>query len=43
MAKARVDAAHEVRIAKEAEAERDLHVHKAAAKIAEHEAKIQHN
>lgn len=42
MAKARVEVAHEVRLAKEAEAEMDLHVQKAAQKIANEEKKYIH-
>lgn len=39
MAKARVDVAHEVRLAREAEAAMDIHVNKAAEKVAQHERK----
>lgn len=39
MAKARMDVAHEVRLAKEAEAEMDLHVNKAAEKAEKFEKK----
>lgn len=39
MAKARMEVAHEVRLAKESEAAMDLHVHKAAEKVARHEEK----
>ncbi|KZV57966.1 hypothetical protein F511_12122 [Dorcoceras hygrometricum] len=39
LAKARVEVAHEVRLAREAEAAMDLHVNKAAEKVAEHERK----
>ncbi|KAL7126187.1 hypothetical protein ABFS83_14G168600 [Erythranthe nasuta] len=42
LAKARVEVAHEVRMAKEAEAAMDLHVHKAVEKAAEHERKQHH-
>ncbi|KAI3448998.1 hypothetical protein Pfo_005663 [Paulownia fortunei] len=40
-AKTRVQVAHEVRMAREAEAAMDLHVNKAAEKVAEHERKHQ--
>ncbi|XP_073307011.1 uncharacterized protein [Primulina huaijiensis] len=39
LAKARVEVAHEVKLAREAEAAMDLHVNKAAGKMAEHERK----
>ncbi|PIN15878.1 hypothetical protein CDL12_11483 [Handroanthus impetiginosus] len=39
LAKARVQVAHEIRMAREAEAAMDLHVNKAAEKVAEHERK----
>ncbi|OIT39648.1 PREDICTED: uncharacterized protein LOC109237805 [Nicotiana attenuata] len=39
VAKTRVEIAHEVRLAREAEAAMDLHVNKAAEKIAQHEPK----
>ncbi|KAK2992527.1 hypothetical protein RJ640_002421 [Escallonia rubra] len=39
LAKARVEVAHEVRLAREAEAAMDLHVNKAADKVAQQEAK----
>ncbi|KAM7476193.1 hypothetical protein LguiB_023436 [Lonicera macranthoides] len=37
LAKARTEVAHEVKLAKDAEAEMDLHVNKAASKALEHE------
>ncbi|XP_059311092.1 late embryogenesis abundant protein 6-like [Lycium barbarum] len=43
LAKARVEVAHEVRLAREAEAAMDLHVNKAAEKIAHEEEKHVHN
>ncbi|KAL6513511.1 hypothetical protein OROGR_020997 [Orobanche gracilis] len=43
MAKARVQVAHEVRMAREAEAAMDLHVNKAAEKVAEVDRKYQHH
>ncbi|KAJ8573455.1 hypothetical protein K7X08_009966 [Anisodus acutangulus] len=43
LAKARVEVAHEVRLAREAEAAMDLHVNKAAEKIAQEEQKHVHN
>ncbi|KAL6557397.1 hypothetical protein OROMI_017747 [Orobanche minor] len=42
LAKARVQVAHEVRMAREAEAAMDLHVNKAAEKVAEVDRKYQH-
>ncbi|CAI9103366.1 OLC1v1001831C1 [Oldenlandia corymbosa var. corymbosa] len=43
MAKTRVQVAKEIRMAKEAEAAMDLHVSKAAEKVAQQEAKCAHN
>ncbi|KAL2511570.1 late [Abeliophyllum distichum] len=43
LAKARVEVAHEVRMAREAEAAMDLHVSKAVDKVAEHDRKHAHD
>ncbi|WMV11036.1 hypothetical protein MTR67_004421 [Solanum verrucosum] len=43
LAKVRVEVAHEVRLAREAEAAMDLHVNKAAQKIANEEEKYVHD
>ncbi|CAI9786066.1 unnamed protein product [Fraxinus pennsylvanica] len=43
LAKARVEVAHEVRLAREAEAAMDIHVNKAVEKVAQHERKHAHD
>lgn len=40
LAKSRAEVAHEIRLAKEAEASMDMHVNKAVEKAAQHDAKL---